>query len=229
MITTTWQEAGFPDIRNVDYAVPMFVLSNATLEYNYMRHGIYSEENRENYLRGNCLKHLDPNTYGGLWNYYDLNTIIDALWKKVYLSAVPDGSFDMTGVTKESVVRTWTNTPSGPLICDSRTGTYFFLAEFARQAYVLLSGNLFAVLAVNRSYDSETETETFTVNERYSTFFDATLVNPSYRLFKRDSACSHGKIASGKSATFPAEEGYWAADGLVFGKPVSSFWVGKRV
>lgn len=237
MITTSWQEAGFPDIRNVDYGVPMFVIANAALEYNYIRIYQYREENRDNYLQMNCQKRLSPDIYNGLWDYltrikYD---IIGSLWSTHYLFSHGAGSFDISQVSKEGVIRDWTATPSGQLIIgNNSTFTPYFLAEAARQAYMILSGYVYFNVSLSIQWSADYATVDFDSSFPGSVaWFNSMFNNPDYYVgFRFGNETNYtGKTASGSRASFPrmADAVFAKGFGIVRGTPRNSYWVGKRI
>ena len=231
MITTTWQEAGFPDVTGRDYGVPMFVLANAELEYNYIRAYQYSEENRDSYLRANCRKHLSPDVYQGIWDYSGIP--ID--WQTYYLFAHGAGSFDMAGVSREDVIRDWTGTPTGQLIIgNNSTFTPYFLAEAARQAYMILSGYVYFNLQLSIQWDSDYGTVDFDYSYSGSVnWFHSMFNNPEFYVgFRFGNTTKYtGKTASGSRASFPrmADAEFARGFGIVRGIPRNSYWVGKRI
>ena len=226
MITTTWQEAGFPDVTGRDYGVPMFVLANATLEYRYFLSR--SSSGRVDYLTSNCIKHLDPNKQSTLWRYDYLSDIITNCWRLVYLAGIGSGAFDFSGVDQNDVIRSWTDTPSGQLLVGQSVGnTPYFLAEAARQSYMILSGSLFVVL----SWDAESiddQTVKITIKDTDVQWAESALTSLQFFIVQYDLSGygERGNIVQGTTATFHGMTNYKA---FVRGIPRNSYWVGKRI
>ena len=135
-------------------------------------------------------------------------------------------------MSKEAVIRDWTATQTGPLIVGqvSNLFTNYFLAEAARQVYMILSGYVYYNFPVSTLWYADYVTINFDADS--VNWFNSMFINPDFYVgYKRGIQPNYtGKIASGSQSDFSLNELQSAsAFGIVRGIPKNSYWVGKRL